>query len=92
MNHRPRGGQAGEGPATDESDLIIEFHRIGNSVKVTAVDPATLLEVSIVGDPALGERALARAAARKLRYVLQKRADGASDRPAGRPGRGGKLV
>lgn len=55
------------------AEALLEFHRIGNSVKVTAVDPVSLIEVSIVGDPNAGETALAHAAGRKLRYVLGRR-------------------
>ena len=54
-------------------DVIIEFYRVGSYVKVSAVDTATLTEVSIVGDPAAGEEALKRAAVRKLQYVLDRR-------------------
>ena len=34
-------------------EALIEFHRVGAYVKVSAVDPDTLIEVAIVGDPAL---------------------------------------
>jgi hypothetical protein len=53
---------------------IIEFHRIGNAVKVSALDPATLTEVSIMGAPGVGETELTRLVVRKLEYVLAKRA------------------
>jgi hypothetical protein len=85
----------------DESGILIEFHRVGNAVKVTAVDPQSLLEASIVGDPAMGEAALSHAAIRKLRYVLDRRGrkqgeggqagDGAAAGSAP-PRRGGTLV
>ena len=54
-------------------EALIEFHRVGAYVKVSAVDPETLTEVSIVGDPAAGEDALTRTAVRKLDYVLKKK-------------------
>ncbi len=55
-------------------EVIFEFYQVGNSVKVSAVDPASLVEVSIVG-PATAPRAqLERTALRKLKYVLAKRA------------------
>ncbi len=57
-------------------EIILEFQNIGNSVKVTAIDPLTLVEVSIVGSTSAGEQALARLAARKLEYVLAKRTGG----------------
>ena len=58
----------------EDREVIIEFLRVGNSVKVTAVDPDTLVEVSIVGPPGAGEEALSRTAIKKLAYVLERRA------------------
>ena len=54
-------------------EIIIEFHRIGGSVKVSAMDPATLTEVSIVGPANAGEETLKRNVLRKLEYVLAKK-------------------
>ena len=59
----------------DLSEVIYEFIPMGRYVKVAAVDPATLTEVSIVGDPAVGETLLKRQARRKLAYVLAKKAE-----------------
>ncbi len=59
-------------PVGTLSEVIIEFLQIGNSVKVTAVDPESQIEVSIVGAPNAGEELLKRAAIRKLEYVLAK--------------------
>ncbi len=53
-------------------DVIIEFYQVGAFVKVTAIDTATFVEVSIVGDPTRSEDALKRAAVRKLEYVLKR--------------------
>ena len=53
-------------------EVLLEFHRIGNAVKVTAMDPETMVEVSIVGPPDAGEEQLTRTAIRKLEYVLKK--------------------
>ena len=53
--------------------MIFEFVRVGPAVKVSAVDEATGTEVSIVGDPSVGEAALKRLAERKLDYVLARR-------------------
>lgn len=61
------------GAMAEQRQLIVEFHRVGAYVKVSAVDPVTLTEVSIVGDPGAGEAALTRAAVRKLDYVLGHR-------------------
>ena len=52
---------------------LIEFVPLGDYVKVSAVDPVTKIEVSIVGDPAAGEAVLERIAVKKLKYVLGKR-------------------
>lgn len=58
-------------------EVFFEFKRIGRSVKVTALDSETLVEVSIVGDAAAGETMLKTVALRKLDYVLAKRQAGA---------------
>jgi len=72
---------AGDHPAmTGFREALIEFHRVGAYVKVSAVDPDTLTEVCIVGDPAAGEAALKSAAVRKLAYVLERRKNTASQR------------
>jgi len=56
-------------------DVIYEFRHVGRMVKVSAIDPESLVEVSIVGDPRAGEEALKRAALDKLQYRLRR--DGA---------------
>ena len=60
-------------PARQE--ILIEFRWVGAYVKVSAVDPVTLTEVAIVGDPARGEAALKQAAVRKLEYVMSRKAE-----------------
>ena len=59
-------------------EVIIEFYRVGAFVKVSAVDTATFIEVSIVGDPACSEEVLKRAVLQKLEYVLERRRKEAS--------------
>ena len=54
-------------------EVILEFHQIGNAVRVAAIDPETLIEVSIVGSPNAGTETLKQTAIRKLEYVLEKR-------------------
>lgn len=56
-----------------EREVIYEFVRIGGAVKVTAVDAASGVEATIVGDPAVGETALKRLARQKLDYVLNRK-------------------
>ena len=53
-------------------EVLIEFHQIGNSMKVAAVDPVTAVEVSIVGAANASQEMLKRLAVRKLDYVLEK--------------------
>jgi len=57
-------------------EVIFEFLQHGNSVKVTALDPDSLVEVSIVGPAGAGQAALKAAALNKLKYVLAKRGEG----------------
>jgi hypothetical protein len=58
----------------DDQGYIIEFHQVGNAVKVSAMDPRTLTEVSIVGAPGVGDTVLTRLVVRKLEYMIAKRA------------------
>ena len=64
---RARGGTQGR-----DERYIIEFYQVGAYVKVSAVDPATLTEVCIVGDPLAGEAVLEQTVLRKLAYVLKR--------------------
>ena len=59
-----------------DGEVILEFQQIGTSVKVTAVDPVSLVEVSIVGPVSAGKETLKRNAINKLRYVLEKKKKG----------------
>lgn len=60
-------------PMTGTDNYIIEFTQIGASIKVTAVDPRTMTEVSIVGAPQYSQEFLSRQAIKKLEYVLAKK-------------------
>ncbi len=55
-----------------QTEYIIEFLSVGNSVKVTAIDPNTAQEVSIVGAPQISRDELSRLAIRKLKYVIDR--------------------
>ncbi len=59
---------------SDDEGVIIEMIAVGRYVKVTAVDVKSGREVSMVGDPRRGEKALREAAVRKLQYVMDKSA------------------
>ncbi|SDG91461.1 DUF6898 family protein [Roseospirillum parvum] len=52
--------------------VLFEFVYQGAYVKVSAIDPETGTEVSIVGDPTRGREALKWVAANKLAYVLKR--------------------
>jgi hypothetical protein len=60
-------------PGAGDREVIFEFTRVGQSVKVTAVDPATGTEASIVGPANMGETILKHNALKKLEYVLSKK-------------------
>ena len=55
-------------------EYLLEFYRIGNSVRVSAIDPVTGTEVQIVGPANIGQGELTRVAVRKLQYVMAKKA------------------
>lgn len=54
-------------------EYIVEFLRVGDSVKVSAIDPKTGMEASIVA-PAHGvtQKQMQDVAVKKLNYVLNK--------------------
>lgn len=62
-------------PMSGTDNYIIEFTRIGGSVKVTAIDPKTMTEVSIVGSSHYPQELLTRQAVKKLEYVLAREAE-----------------
>jgi len=62
-------------PMSEADNYIIEFTQIGASVKVTAIDPKTMTEVSIVGGAQYSQEFLSRQAVKKLEYVLSKRGE-----------------
>jgi len=55
-------------------EVLFELRQIGNTVKITAIDVATNVEVSTMGPVAAGQHGLKMAALRKLDYVLAQRA------------------
>jgi hypothetical protein len=54
-------------------EIIIEFYPVGALVKVTAMDTATLTEISIQGPKSAGEETLKMNALKRLEYVLKKK-------------------
>jgi hypothetical protein len=55
-------------------EIFVEFVILGNTVKVTAIDPDTGLEASVIGPVGAARAALADAARRKLEYIAKKSA------------------
>jgi hypothetical protein len=54
------------------TEYLIEFHRIGAYVKVTAVDPQSGTEASIVGDAKTPQKHLEQMAVKRLLWVMNK--------------------
>ena len=53
-------------------EVLFEFTRNGRYLRVTAIDPRTGIEVSMIADPRYGETLITRLATRKLAYVISK--------------------
>lgn len=56
----------------DLGEVLFEFIRVGNAVKVTAFHVPTLTEVSIVGARGASEAHLKLLGLKRLEYVLSK--------------------
>ncbi len=54
-------------------EVLFEFRRIGNSVKVVAFHCESLIEVSVIGPATASEAHLKLLSVRKLNYVLAKK-------------------
>ena len=75
-----------------EEGVLYEIQWLGNSARVSAIDPKTGIEATIVapaGAPEYEMKALAR---RKLAYLLARRQDGGAGGGAAGGGRGGIVV
>lgn len=59
-------------PLSDR-EVIIEYKPVGAYVKVSAMDVATLTEISVQGPNTSTEDALKRNALKRLEYVLKKK-------------------
>ena len=77
LDHEAEAGY--HSPMSGGDGYIIEFTRVGTAIKVTAADPATMTEVSIVGAPGYSQEFLTRQAVKKLEYVLAKQRTGRAD-------------
>jgi len=67
------GSGRGSAKPAELREVLFEFSAVGNSVKVCAIDPVTLVEATIFGPVGADEPALKHAALQKLRYVLAKK-------------------
>lgn len=54
-------------------NFLFEMSRQGQYVRVSAIDPVTNTEISMVGDPAVGTEQLKVLARNKLLYVMRKK-------------------
>ncbi len=59
-------------PTETKSNILIEFVKIGTSVKVSAIDPVTSTEVCVVVPASSPRQYMIDLATRKLRYVMDK--------------------
>jgi len=55
-----------------QKGYLLEFIPARGAIKVSAIDPITGTEVSIVGSPAASQAQLERVAIQKLEYVLNR--------------------
>jgi hypothetical protein len=54
-------------------EVLFEFYREGNSVRVCALDPDSNVEITMVGAARYSESVLKNMAIRKLKYVIAKK-------------------
>ena len=60
-------------PILKDRDVIIEFFPVGQYVRVSAMDTATLTEIAIQGPVNAPRDVLERNALKRLEYVLKKK-------------------
>lgn len=56
-----------------DREIILEFHQVGSLVKVSAMDTATMTEISISGPVNTSKEILEKNALKRLEYVLKKK-------------------
>ncbi len=54
------------------SDILFEFFQSGNSMKVTAIEPETQVEATVIVPVSLSEDQMKFQALNKLKYLLKK--------------------
>ena len=55
------------------TEVLFEFVRVGHSVKVTAIEPETKIEASVVVPDTLSQDQMKFQALNRLKYVLRKK-------------------
>lgn len=73
-------------------EVIFEFTPIGGSMKVTALDVATGVEVSVIGPAIAPQHELERVALQKLRYVMERESGATKSEPPKDGGMGGGII
>ena len=89
-DHSGQGKARGSGAGRE---VIFEYVPVGASVKISAIDVETGTEVSVIGPSTASRMELERVALGKLRYVLEKKVSGETEKPSGSDdGQGGILI
>jgi len=57
----------------DLSEVLFEMYKVGNAIRIAAIDPITNTEVVVVGSPYMSMYSLKINAVRKLKYVIAKK-------------------
>ncbi|GBE43302.1 hypothetical protein BMS3Bbin10_01378 [bacterium BMS3Bbin10] len=73
MPRKPTGGEEDTGQDSPvPGEVYIEYKQVGQTIKVTAVDAATGLEVVIMGPASAAQTHLQKVAVEKLKMQLKK--------------------
>ncbi len=63
----------GDGNGVYLPEVLFEMRKVGNTLRVVAIDPITKTEVSMVAPAKANKNDIQRVAARKLAYVISKK-------------------
>lgn len=58
------------------AEVLFEYRVVGNSVKVTAMDAESLLEVAVIVPKGTSKTVMQSQALQKLNYMLRRKAEG----------------
>lgn len=70
---RKRRGHQEVPPGAQSQEVLFEFQRLGNILRVSALDPVSNTEITMIADPRQGPETIKALAARKLAYVIEKK-------------------